>query len=71
MVERFYSIKHLTTEQLRELHTTYRKQGRTVSEYHALMPAGVHPPELSVAEILFNIDAQNDNYCVFILDLED
>jgi hypothetical protein len=72
MVERFYSIKHLTTAQLRELYTTYRKQGRVESEYHYLKPAGVYPPELSETEILRNIDAENEgNYFVYLLDFED
>ena len=72
MVERFYSIGHLSMEQLRELYLTYREHGWVDAQYHKLMPAGVHPPKLSVAEILFNIDAEHEhNYFVFMLDHED
>ena len=72
MVERFYSIGHLTTAQLREMYTTYRKQGWTDSEYFVQNPAGAYPPELSEADIILNIDAdEEENYFVFMLDHED
>jgi len=68
MAERFYSISHLSTEQLRELFNTYRSQGWVDCEYDKQSDA----PELSDAEILLNIEAGNDdNYCVFMLDHED
>ena len=71
MIERFYSISHLSTEQLRELFLTYHSQGWYDSEYHKLTSAGVCPPELPVAEILLNIEANNKNYFVFMFDHED
>jgi hypothetical protein len=72
MTERFYAINHLSTEQLRELFLTYRTRGWVDSEYYALKPADVRRPELSEAEIILNIDAENaHNYCVFMLDHED
>jgi len=73
MVERFYSIKHLSTAQLRELYSTYRQQGWTDAGYHRLLPEGVNPPlNLSYEEILFNMDAGDEhNYFVFMLDHED
>ena len=72
MTERFYSIDHLSTEQLRNLYRTYRKHGWIEAEYYRLMPAGVRPPVLSEAEIILNIDAEDENnWFVFILDHED
>jgi hypothetical protein len=71
MTERFYSIKHLTTAQLRELYSTYRLQGWIDGDYYKLTPAGVKPPELPEWEILRNITAGDDhNYFVFMLDCE-
>jgi hypothetical protein len=70
MIERFYCIKHLSTQQLRELYTTYRTRGWVDSEYYKLTPAS--PPKLSEAEIILNIDAEDkNNYFVFMLDHED
>ena len=72
MVERFYSISHLSTEQLRDIFFTYHSQGWYDSEFHELKPPEVHRPALSVAEILLNIDAELEhNYFVFMLDHED
>jgi len=72
VIERFYSISHLSTEQLRELFRTYRSHGWVECEFHALIPPDVQRPKLSDAEILLNIEAGNDhNYCVFMLDCED
>jgi hypothetical protein len=72
MTECFYSINHLSTERLRELYRTYRSRGWVDFDYYKLMPAGVHPPELSDAEILLNIDAEVEkNYFVLMLDHED
>ncbi len=72
MIEQFYSIDHLSTKQLRELFSTYRKQGWVDYEYYKLMPDGVIPPELSDEEIMFNMDAANPhNYFVFMLGMED
>ena len=72
MVERFYSIGHLSTAQLREMYTTYRKQGWTDSEYFWQNPAEEYPPTLSEADIILNIDADDEhNYFVFMQDHED
>ena len=72
MVERFYSINHLSTAQLREMYTTYRTQGWTDSEYLIQNPAGAYPPKLSKADTIINIDANDEeNYFVFMLDHED
>lgn len=72
MVEHFYSIKHLTTEQLRELFSAYRNRGWVDYDYYKLMPKGVTPPELSDEEIIFNMDRANPhNYFVFMRGMED
>jgi len=72
MIEQFYNIDHLSTGQLRELFSTYRKQGWVDYEYYKLMPDGVIPPELSDEELMFNMDAANPhNYFVFMLGMED
>ena len=72
MVERFYSISHLSTEQLRELFLAYHSQGWYDSEFHQLIPPEVQRPVLPVAERLLNINAENNhNYCVFMLNHED
>ena len=72
MVEQFYSIKHLTTEQLRELFSSYRNRGWVDYDYYQLMPEGVTPPKLSDEEIMFNMDGANPhNYFVFMRGLED
>ena len=72
MVERFYSISHLSTAQLRKMYATYRTQGWTESEYFVQNPAGAYPPELSEADIILNIDVDEaENYFVFMLDHED
>lgn len=72
MIEQFYTIDHLSTKQLRELFSAYRKQGWVDYEYYQLMPEGVTPPELSDEEIMFNMDAANPhNYFVFMLGMED
>lgn len=70
MTDRSYDITHLTTEQLRELYTSFRKQGWVDYSYIALREDT--PPELSDAEIILNIQARHDmNMFVFMLDYED
>lgn len=65
MTERFYSIDHLTTEQLRELYTYYRDYGSTDARFYKRMPEGINAPELSSEEIIVNIDADHEhNYLV-------
>lgn len=72
MIEQFYSIKHLTTEQLRELFSSYSNRGWVDYDYYKLMPEGVTPPELSDEEIMFNMDGANPyNYFVLMQGMED
>lgn len=72
MIEQFYSIKHLTTEQLRELFSSYRNRGWVDYDYYKLMIEGVTPPGLSDEEIMFNMDGANPhNYFVFMQGMED
>lgn len=72
MIEQFYSIKHLSTEQLRELFLSYRNRVWVDYDYYKLMPEGVTPPELSNEEIMFNMDGVNPhNYFVFMQGMED
>lgn len=72
MAEVFYDMSHLTTEELRELFTSYRKLGWIDYEYEVL-DENLPPIEsLSDAEIILNIQADNEkNYFVFMLNHED
>lgn len=71
-MERFYSIEHLSTAQLRELFSTYRDGGWVDFSYYDLMPEGVTPPQLPDELILRNINGGNEmNMFVFMLDHED
>ncbi|NDV64640.1 hypothetical protein [Bacteroides sp. 224] len=72
MIEQFYSIDHLTTNELRDLYDTYRPQGWVDYEYYDRMIEGVTPPTLSDNEIMFNIDAASDrNYFVYMEGMEE
>lgn len=72
MIEQFYSIKHLTTEQLREMFSAYRNRGWVDYDYYKLLPEGVTPPELTNEDIMFNMDGANPhNYFVFMQGMED
>ncbi|PXV58396.1 hypothetical protein CLV62_1495 [Dysgonomonas alginatilytica] len=71
MTERFYFINHLTTDQLRELYTTYISCGRKDFEFYKLMPEGIKPSNISDAEVIMSIDATHEhNYCVLMIDCE-
>ena len=71
MIEQFYSISHLTTEQLRELFTTYCKYGWIDYEYEAFDECNPPIQALLNAEIILNIQAGSEkNYFVFMLDHE-
>ena len=71
-MERFYSIEHLTTTELRELFWSYRDRGWVDFDYFSLQPDGVTPPELPDQEIARNIHAANEhNYFVYMIDHED
>lgn len=72
MIERFYDISHLSTNQLQELYTTYIEQGWKDFEYYELKLDGIKPPELSDAEVILNINAEHKaNYFVFMNDVEE
>ena len=71
-MERFYSIEHLTTTELRELFWSYRDRGWVDFDYFSLQPDGVTPPELPDQEIARNIHAANEhNYFVYMIDHQD
>lgn len=72
MAEVFYDITHLTTNELRELFTSYRKLGWIDFEYEALDENNRPVQKLSDAEIILNIQADKErNYFVFMLNHED
>jgi hypothetical protein len=72
MTEDFYSLEHLTTEQLRELFSSYRKSGWVDTEYYRLTSGPDMPPIPTDEQILSEIDAKNEhNYFVFMLDHDD
>lgn len=71
-MERFYSIEHLSTGELKELFSSYRDGGWVDFDYYSLQPEGVTPPILPDEEILRNINAGNGhNYFVYMIDHED
>lgn len=71
-MERFYSIEHLTSGELKELFSSYRDGGWVDFDYYSLQPKGVMPPALPDEEILRNINAANENnYFVYMIDHED
>ena len=72
MTERFYDITQLTTDQLRELFTSYRKHGWVDFMYDELIDKDDPIQELSDAEVILNIQGGNEkNYFVFMLNHED
>ena len=72
MAEVFYDISHLTTDELRELFTSYRKLGWIDYEYEVLDENNPPIQSLSDAEIILNIQADKErNYFVFMLNHED
>ena len=72
MAEIFYDMSHLTTDELRELFTSYRKLGWIDYEYEVFDENNPPIQPLSDAEIILNIQADNDrNYFVFMLNHED
>ena len=72
MTEVFYDMTHLTTDQLQELFTSYRKVGWIDYEYAVLDEHNPPIQERSDAEIILNIQANNEkNYFVFMLNHED
>lgn len=72
MAEVFYDMSHLTTDELRELFTSYRRLGWIDYEYEVLDENLPQIEPLSDAEIILNIQADNEkNYLVFMLNHED
>lgn len=72
MAEVFYDMTHLTTDQLRELFTSYRKLGWIDFEYEVSDESNLPIQALPDAEIILNIQADNEkNYFVFMLNHED
>ena len=72
MAEIFYDMSHLSTVELREMFTSYRKFGWIDYQYEVLDENNLPIKPLSDAEIILNIQADNDkNYFVFMLDHED
>jgi hypothetical protein len=72
MTEVFYDMSHLTTDELRELFTSYRKLGWIDYEYEILDESLPPIEPLSDAEIILNIQADDEkNYFVFMLGCED
>lgn len=72
MAEVFYDIAHLTTDELRELFTSYRKLGWVDFEYEVLDENNPPVQKLSDAEIILNIEADKEgNYFVFMFNHED
>jgi hypothetical protein len=72
MTEAFYDMSHLSTDELRELFTSYRKLGWMDYESEILDEDNSPIQSLSDAEIILNIQAGNEkNYFVFMLDHED
>lgn len=71
-MERFYSIEHLSTGELRELFSSYRSGGRVDFDSYCLQPDGTVPPILPDDEIVRNINGDNPmNMFVFMLRHED
>ena len=71
MAEVFYDMTHLTTDELRELFTCYRKFGWVDYEYEVLDENNPPIQPLSDADIILNIQAEDEkNYFVFMLNHE-
>jgi hypothetical protein len=72
MAEVFYDMTHLSTDELREMFTSYRKLGWIDYEYEVLDENNPPIQSLSDADIILNIQADNEkNYFVFMLNHED
>ncbi|MEA4808671.1 hypothetical protein SDC9_32346 [bioreactor metagenome] len=69
-MERFFPLKHLTVEQLRDLYRDACKVGRLLVEYDK--PGEQEYKEITLPEdvILKNISGGNQNYIVFHEDFE-
>jgi len=70
-MERFFPLKHLTVEQLRDLYRDACKVGRLLIEYDKPGTEGHYEITLSDDEILKNISVECQNHFVFHEDFED
>ncbi len=70
-MERFFLLKHLTVEQLRELYCDACKVGKLLVEYDQPGVEGHYEVNLSDDEILKNITAVSDNGFAYYEDHED
>ncbi len=70
-MERFFSLSHLTLEQLRNLYLDARRVGTMLVEYDKPREEGHFELNLPETVILDNIAAGNENYIVFHEDFED
>ncbi len=70
-MERFFSLKHLTIEQLRNLYRDACKVGKLLVEYDQPGVEGHYEVNLPDDEILKNISGESQNYLVFHEDFED
>jgi hypothetical protein len=70
-MERFFSLSHLTAEQLRSLYLDAVRVGRQVVEYDKPREEGYYELPLPEEMILENIAAAGGNYIVFHEDFED
>jgi hypothetical protein len=69
-MERFFPLKHLTAEQLRDLYRDARKVGKLMVEYDKPGEQEYYAINLSDDEILKNISVNSANYLVFHEDFE-
>ncbi len=70
-MERFFSLSHLTLEQLRELFSDGYEMGKLIIEYDRPFVQDYYEIVLPREEILKNICAKAHNYIVFHRDFED
>jgi hypothetical protein len=70
-MERFFPLKHLTVEQLRDLYRDACKVGKLLVEYDQPGVEGHYEVNLPEDEIPKNISGESQNYLVFHEDFED
>lgn len=70
-MERFFSLKHLTTDRLRDLYRDACKAGKLLVEYDKPGEKGDYDINLPEDEILKSISSDCQNYLVFHEDFED
>ena len=70
-MERFFPLKHLTVEQLRDLYRDACKAGKQIIEYDEPGIEGHHEITLSGKMILENISPKNHNYLVYQKGMDD